>query len=101
MAKQKTNKAASQPDNTATVTTQKGKTIKLEIDLDEMLLEDWEKLDPRVEGVTMGVVLDTLDRLVVGGVRNRGYSGLDLFIIQEAVGDAVKAAANPDFAGKN
>ena len=39
-------------------------------------------------------VLDTLDKLVVGGVRGKGYKGLDLMQIQEAVGDALKNATN-------
>ena len=77
------------------------KNLVLEIDLEKFELDDWEKLDPRIEGVNMKDVLDTLDKLVVGGVRGKGYKGLDLMQIQEAVGEALKNATNPVVSSKN
>jgi len=75
--------------------------IAVDVDVDKMELEDWERLDPRIDGILMNDVLDTLDRLVVGGVRGKGYSGLDLVRLQLAVGDALKQAMNPLISGKN
>ena len=75
--------------------------INIEVDLDTFELEDWERLDPRSEGITMKVMIDTLDRLVIGGVRDRGFSGLQLFTIQTAVFNAVQSAMNPKALGKN
>lgn len=97
MAKQKVTLAPT-IQNDPTLTT---KDLVIEIDLTEFELDDWEKLDPRIEGVSMKDVIDTLDKLVVGGVRGKGYKGLDLMQIQSAVGEALKQATNPQSAGKN
>lgn len=75
--------------------------LVIEVDLTQFELDDWEKLDPRIEGISIKDVIDVLDRLVVGGVRNRGFKGMDLMTIQKAVGEALQKATNPVANGKN
>jgi len=76
--------------------------IKVAVDLDQFELDDLEILDmSRVGGVTMREYLDVLDRLVVGGVRGKGYRGTQLKALAEAINEAVKAETNPEVGGKN
>jgi hypothetical protein len=85
-------------------------TVKLEINLDAFTMDDWEVLDfsktsflpdgtPR-NGVPMSEMLDTLDRLIVGGVRGKGYSGELLGEMIKQVNEALQARINPP-SGKN
>lgn len=98
--------AVSDPDIT---TNGKPKELRIEIDLDKFELEDLEVLDmSRVEMLpngtvrpvtSMRVIIDVLDRLVVGGVRGKGYKGTQFWDIFRAVSDAIGAGMNP--VGKN
>ena len=75
------------------------KQLTLEINLDELVLEDLEVLDMskteklpggQTRSVTsMHTILDTLDRIVVGGVRGKGYKGTQLMQILEQVQTAI------------
>ena len=80
--------------------------LTLEINLDELTLDDLEVLDmSKVEvmpdGVTvrpvtsMSTILDTLDRIVVGGIRGQGYKASQLAEIISQVMAAVTVQANP------
>lgn len=75
--------------------------LRLEIDLDQFELEDWEILDGSKPGTKMNDMLNVLDRLVVGGARGRGWKGQQLFEIQKAIMDQVMASYNPVKNGKN
>jgi len=76
--------------------------IKLSVDLDQFELDDLEILDmSKSGGVTMREYLDVLDRLVVGGVRGKGYKGTQLKALAEAINEAVKREVNPEAGGKN
>ena len=87
----------------------KPKELKLQIDLDKFELEDLEVLDlSRIEVLPDGtirpvtpmrIIIDVLDRLVVGGVRGKGYKGTQFWEIFRAVSDAIGAGMNP--VGKN
>lgn len=71
--------------------------IKIEVDLDainDLPLEALELFDRAGRGELSGTeLLDLLDGIVVGGVRNRGFKLRDLRSIAQAVSDAVKAQA--------
>jgi hypothetical protein len=89
----------------AVVKEKQPETFVLEIDLDELLLDDLEVLDmskpEKLPGGTMrpvtsmSTVLDVLDRVVVGGVRNRGFKGSQLMEVIEQVQSAIFSNINP------
>jgi len=76
--------------------------LKFEVNLDLLELDDLEILDMSKEGATMREYLDVLDRIVVGGVRGKGYKVTDMRQMGDAILEATREAANPeDATGKN
>lgn len=75
--------------------------LKFEVDLDLLELDDLEVLDMSRDGVRMKDYLDVLDRIIVNGVRGKGYKVTDMQQMGDAILAATKEAANPGVDGKN
>lgn len=75
--------------------------LKFEVDLDLLELDDLEVLDMSRDGVRMKDYLDVLDRIIVNGVRGKGYKVTDMQQMGDAILAATKEAANPEVDGKN
>ena len=69
--------------------------LKFEINLDALEIDDLEILDASKPGVKARDILDVLDRLVVGGVRGKGYKFTAMKALGQAVFAAVNEATNP------
>src|SRR5574341_1885506 len=84
---------------------QNGSELRIQVDLDNFELEDLEILDlSRVEKLPGGqvrpvtpmrIIIDLLDRVVVGGVRGKGYKAAQFWQIFNAVSEAVGSNLNP------
>ena len=73
------------------------KDIRFEVNLDNFELDDMEVLDASKPGVTSKEILDVLDRLIVGGVRGKGYK----FSMIKTLGNAIVSAVNASVDSKN
>lgn len=80
---------------------QEDTALRLEVDLTRFELDDWEILDGSRPGTKMFDIMNVLDRLIVGGVRGKGYSGMQLVDIQKAILTQVQAEISPERNGKN
>jgi hypothetical protein len=72
------------------------KEIEIEIDLDELLIDDMEILDrAKDDNLPAGELLAFLDRIVVGGVKNRKMPMRYLALIMKELGEAISESVNP------
>lgn len=76
-------------------------TITFEVDIDKIELDDLEVLDGSKERLQMRQVLDVLDKVVIGGVRGKGFKQSQLPDIQRAILDRISTETNPSKNGKN
>jgi hypothetical protein len=70
--------------------------VGIEIDLEQLFIDDLELIGDLATGQVAGkALLDLLDRVVVGGVRGRGWRFTQLREIGAALTAAMNDAANP------
>jgi len=59
--------------------------VRFSFDSDALLMDDLEVLDGSKAGTRFNNMLDVLDRVVVGGVRGKGYPAATLVAMSKAI----------------